>query len=162
MKRYQSMFALFGAVMLCAGLVGWTLHVPQGPAANSMIYAEDSNYLKDLAPGTSGQCLKTNGTGSAPSWVDCVTGAAGLKVVGLSVTLDGTNPSSVAHGLTAVTACSEMNLRSTAPGDEVTAFTYVVNGANIDLYAWTTNGTDPTLIASTDANDVVKLICVGT
>lgn len=156
MKRYQAMFALFGAVMLFAGLVGWTLHVPQGPSPNSVIYAEDSNYLKDLAPGTSGQCLKTNGTGSAPSWEDC------LKVVGLSVTLDGTNPSSVAHGLTAVTACSEMNLRSTAPGDEVTAFTYVVNGANIDLYAWTTNGTDPTLIDSTDANDVVKLICVGT
>lgn len=61
------MLALFGVVMLMSGLLAWRLHVPEGPAAGDIIYGENSNYLTDLTPGTSGQVLMTQGAGTAPA-----------------------------------------------------------------------------------------------
>lgn len=87
----------------------------------------------------------------------------GYKIARGTITLDGSNPSSANHGLTTVVACALNDVRSTAPGDEVNFLTYVINSAAIDVYAWTnTGGTDPTLAASTDNNDVIAWVCIGT
>jgi hypothetical protein len=159
----KNVLALFGAVMLFAGLVAWQLHVPEGPTANSVIYAQDSNYLKDLAPGTAGQFLKTNGANAAPSWASApVATGAGLTITTGTITLDGSNPSTAAHGLTQIYSCAFTDRRSAAPGDEVMFFTYTTSPTLINLYAWTnTSGTDPTLVASSDNNDVVDYLCIG-
>jgi hypothetical protein len=82
-----------------------------------------------------------------------------------SVTLDGSNPSSVTTTLTTITSCVVVDKRSTAPGLDpqmVTTATAAVAG-RLDVYAWkATSVTDPTLIASTDADDVIDWICIGT
>lgn len=89
--------------------------------------------------------------------------AAGYKIARGTITLDGSNPSSAAHGLATVVACAISNVRSTAPGLDPTQWTYAIAGANIDVYAWKpTAAGDGTLIASTDADDVIAWVCVGT
>lgn len=64
--------------------------------------------------------------------------------------LDGSNPTSFAHGLT---TCLSVNVSlngSAAPGVGTSHITKVINGANVDVYAWkVTSTTDNTLIAST-------------
>lgn len=80
--------------------------------------------------------------------------AAGYKIArsAAPVALDGTNPTSVAHGLTTCLAVFVQLVGSAAPGDSTSILTAVINGANIDVYAWkhTTGGAsgNPTLIAS--------------
>jgi hypothetical protein len=158
----KNMLALFGAVVLVAGLAGWMLHVPEGTSPGDIIYG-DYNYIKNLAAGTSGQFLKTNGAGSAPSWANAAiaTGASGVMVAGGTVTLDGANPATAATGLTYITACSLTNVRAATPGDEVTHLTYIASGAVLNVYQWNTDGTDPTLKAAGDANDVIAWVCTG-
>lgn len=64
--------------------------------------------------------------------------------------LDGSNPTSIAHGMKSVTSVTLTLQGSAAPGDNTSILTYVVNGDNVDVYAWkNTGGTDPTLVAST-------------
>lgn len=161
--QFKNVLALFGAVMLLSGVLAWTLHVPEGPTTNSVIYAVDRNNLKDLAPGTAGQALITNGSGSAPSWgnVALATGT-GTRIAGVTVVLDGSNPTPAVTGLTTIDACALTNVRSATPGDEVTTLTYVATGGTANVYAWTTSGTDPTLLGSGDANDVIAVLCTGT
>jgi hypothetical protein len=81
-----------------------------------------------------------------------------------SITLDGSNPSSVTTGLTTIVSCSVIDKRSVAPGDEVSTFTTITAAVagRLDVYAWVGSATDPTLAASTDADDVVDYICIGT
>lgn len=162
-KQFKNVLALFGAVMLISGLLAWRLHVPEGPAAGDIIYGENSNYLTNLPAGTSGQALVTQGAGSAPAWANvALATSTGARMSSGTVTLDGTNPSTAATGLTTVSACSLTNVRSATPGDEVTTLTYTTSGSTLNVYAWTTNGTDPTLLGSGDANDVIAWICQGT
>lgn len=77
--------------------------------------------------------------------------------------LDGANPTSVTTGLSALASCTVIGERSSAPADEYVTFTVIRTtvAGRLDIYAWTTNGTDPTLTASV-ASDVVNYICVGT
>jgi hypothetical protein len=137
--------------------LGFLNAVVAGTAAASKAVVLTTNRVIDYLDITT---LKANGV----DVTNAVIGAAGgKKVNGGTVTLDGSNPSSFAHGMTTVVACQLTDVRSTAPGDEVGMLTYVVNGANIDVYAWmNTSGTDPTLVASTDSNDVIAWICFGT
>lgn len=86
------------------------------------------------------------------------------KLAAGSITLDGTNPSSATTGLAAIIACTVTDKRATTPGDEVLMFTTgtAATAGQLDVYAWAnTTGSDPTLVASTDANDVVDYICIG-
>jgi len=82
-----------------------------------------------------------------------VVGVAGSYKVARSaapVSLDGSNPTSVAHGLTTCTSALVQLVGSAAPGVGTSVLTCVINGANIDVYAWKpTSNSDPTLIAST-------------
>ncbi len=65
-------------------------------------------------------------------------------------TLDGSNPTSIAHGLKNCTSFVAMLIGTSAPGDNTSVLTANINGANVDVYAWkNTGGTDPTLVAST-------------
>jgi hypothetical protein len=78
------------------------------------------------------------------------------------VALDGSNPTSVAHGLTTCEAAFAQLVGSAAPGDSTMLLTAVINGANIDVYAWKhTDGTDPTLVAST-GTETFNWFAVGT
>jgi hypothetical protein len=90
--------------------------------------------------------------------------AAGYVVARGTITLDGSNPSSATTGLAAIVACTVQNKRSTTPGDDPVAFTIATAAVagRLDVYAWKTDGTDPTLVASTDADDTIDWICVGT
>jgi hypothetical protein len=93
--------------------------------------------------------------------------AGGYKIArsAAPVALDGSNPTSVAHGLTTCLAAFVQLVGSAAPGDSTSVLTCVINGANIDVYGWkpTTGGAagDPTLVAST-GTESFSWFCVGT
>lgn len=96
-----------------------------------------------------------------------VTGvAAAYRLARGEATLDGTNPTPIVTGLATVVACVVTDKRADTPGDDPVMFTVDYGGGvtagTVDLYAWKNNGTDPTLVASTDADDVVAWIAVGT
>lgn len=78
-----------------------------------------------------------------------------------TVTLDGTNPTPVTTGLTTVTSAVACIKSSTAPGDDPVAVTVTYSGGTLNIYAWKTDGTDPTLIASTNSSATVDWIAVG-
>ena len=78
--------------------------------------------------------------------------AGGYKIArsAAAVALDGSNPTSVAHGLTTCLSAHVQLVGSAAPGVGTSLLTCVINGANIDVYAWKVTATgDATLIAST-------------
>lgn len=81
------------------------------------------------------------------------------------VSLDGSNPTSVAHGLTTCLSAQVQLVGSAAPGDSTSVLTCVINGANIDVYAWkhTTGGAagNPTLVAST-GTETFNWVAIGT
>jgi hypothetical protein len=93
--------------------------------------------------------------------------AAGYKIARGEATLDGGNPTPIVTGLATVVAAAVTNKRATTPGLDPTDFTIDYGGGvtagTINLYAWkpTASG-DVTLIASTDANDVISWVAVGT
>lgn len=81
-----------------------------------------------------------------------------------TVTLDGANPTPVTTGLAGIVSCALTSNRSVAPALDPTAFTatFAVAGT-LNVYAWKpTAAGDATLIASTDADDVVAWACWGT
>jgi len=78
--------------------------------------------------------------------------AAGYKIArsATPLALDGSNPTSAAHGLTTCVAAFASLAGSAAPGVSTSVITTVINGANLDFYAWKITGVgDATLIAST-------------
>ena len=90
---------------------------------------------------------------------------ATYKVARGTVTLDGSNPSSATTGLATIVACTVVDKRSTAPGLDPTAFTIATQAVagRLDVYAWKpTAVADTTLIASTDADDTIDYVCIGT
>ncbi len=79
--------------------------------------------------------------------------AAGYKIArsAAPVALDGSNPTSVAHGLTTCIAAFAQLSGSGAPGAGTSVLSCVINGANIDVYGWMPTGAALTgLIASTN------------
>ena len=91
--------------------------------------------------------------------------AAESRVDAGTVVLDGSNPTSIATGLSAIIACTVQDVTSTAPGDDPNSFTVITTGTagQLDIYAWkNASGTDPTQVASTDSNNLINFVCVGT
>ncbi len=82
-----------------------------------------------------------------------------------TVQLDGANPTPInlQRYLSSPTACFLSHVASASPGDDPMALTHAMNadGVTVDVYAWKTNGTDPTLIASTNNTAVVSFIAIG-
>lgn len=87
--------------------------------------------------------------------------AGGLRVAAGEATLGGTNPTAVVTGLTSITAVILTIKGSTTPGDDPVQVTYAVSGGTLNIYAWKNNGTDPTLVASTDNARVIGWFAVG-
>ena len=88
---------------------------------------------------------------------------AGYRIARGTVSLDGSNPTEVSHGLTTAVACQLTDVRPTAPGLDPVHFTYTIVSGTLNIYAWQhTHSSNPTLIASTDADDVIAWSCVGT
>ncbi len=104
---------------------------------------------------------RTAALATAPAGV-----AAGYKIARGEVTLDGGNPTAITTGLATVVACTVALKAAATPGDDPTSFSVDYAGAvtagTVNLYAYKTNGTDPTLVASTDNAAVVSWIAVGT
>ena len=102
--------------------------------------------MADVASGagdTTGRVFATPLTGSS------------LQIRGGVVALDGSNPTSVAHGLTTCVAAAAGLAASAAPGLSTSTVTALINGANLDIYAWKPTGAgDTTLIASTGTENV--------
>ena len=101
-----------------------------------------------------------DGTGS----VVISSGVTQARIVGGTVVLDGSNPTSVTTGLAAIIACTVQDLRSAAPGIDPAVFTVLTTASagRLDVYAWKhTSSSDPTLEASTDADDLINYLCIG-
>lgn len=92
--------------------------------------------------------------------VGSVVNSGGIKA-GV-VALDGTNPTSVAHGFGTAIAAFGCLAASAAPGASTGVVTALINGANVDFYAWkpTTGGAagNPTMIASTGTENIYYII----
>lgn len=90
-------------------------------------------------------------------------GGTELKFARGEAALDGSNPTPIATGLTTVVAFVAMLKGSTAPGDNTSVLTSVIDAAGVvNVYAWkNTSGTDPTLVAST-GTETIYWIAIGT
>ena len=89
--------------------------------------------------------------------------ASGYKVARGQATLDGSNPTSAATGLTTVAQCVATLEGTASPALDPLIVTTTITATNLDISAWKpTAAGDVTLIASTNATDVVSWICVGT
>lgn len=76
-------------------------------------------------------------------------------------TLDGSNPTSITHGLGTCLSFIAQLIGTSAPGDNTSVLTANINGAAVDVYAWkNTSGSDPTLVAST-GTETFYWIAVG-
>jgi hypothetical protein len=75
---------------------------------------------------------------------------AGFRVHCGTGTLDGSNPTSITHGLGTCLAFTATLVKTSAPGVGTSVLTANINGAAVDVYAWKpTSNSDPTLVAST-------------
>lgn len=88
--------------------------------------------------------------------------AAGYKIARGETALDGSNPTTVAHGLTTCVAFTATLKGTAAPGVGTSVLTANINGANVDVYAWKVTGAaDTTLIASA-GTESFYWVAVGT
>lgn len=136
------------------------------------VYKKDGGDTQIVASGgvvdfEAGTGLKISGTDVTAQAAAAIAGtAAGKKFVGGEVTLDGTNPTSVTTGLATIEGAVAVIKKATTPGDDpVTlsvSYENVTNPGRLDIYAWKHNGTDPTLVASTDNATVISWMAYGT
>ena len=90
-------------------------------------------------------------------------GATASAIRAGSVTLDGSNPTSVTTGLSVILACHADLMAAATPSDDPIGFTLDTHAAagRLDIYAYKTDGSDPTWTAST-ASALLRWFCVGT
>lgn len=94
-----------------------------------------------------------------------VGGVAGGYLIARSaapVELDGTNPTSVAHGLTTCLAAFAQLVGSVAPGSSTSLLTCVINGANIDVYGWKPTGAALTDLVASGGTETFNWFAIGT
>lgn len=132
-------------------------------SAGDAVYWDDSgNTAKTTATGgyvKIGHAIKAKVSGQLSVLVEI---NSNLKAVGGTVTLDGSNPTSVITGLTTITSASVSLKQTSAPGDDPSWLSCDWSGGQLDVYAWkNTGGTDPTLVASTNNSAVVSWVAVG-
>lgn len=138
--------------------------MPENYAAK-VVHDQNGNRIRVRSGGVinieTGGALQVNGTP-----VDLGNLAAGFAVARGEVLLDGANPTSVATGLATVSAAFACIKLATTPGDDPVLVTVdyaeSVAAGQLDIYAWKNNGTDPTLVASTNNTVFVSWIAIGT
>ena len=94
-----------------------------------------------------------------------VLGQTALKVVGGTIALDGSNPSSATTGLATIVGCSVSLLDANTIGIDPISFSLVrtATAGQLDVYAWkATSSSNPTLTASTNSSSTVAYLCTGT
>ena len=114
--------------------------------------AATDKFGEALSVDTSGYVTLGTGLKGAKVGTDYVAEAvsAGMKIACGEAAFDGSNPTSVATGLTTVVSVQATLKGTAAPGDNTSIITTNINGTSVDYYAWkNTGGTDPTLVAST-------------
>jgi hypothetical protein len=88
--------------------------------------------------------------------------ANGYKLARGVTALDGSNPTPITTGLTAVTGFACALAGTSTPGVGTSVITYDISGGTVNLYAWkVTNSSTTTLIASTGTENVAW-IAIGT
>lgn len=135
--------------------------VQEVQGGDAIVFASGSELILE----TGAKLIIADGDVTSTVTPGTVAGAAsGYKLArsAAPVSLDGSNPTSFAHGLTTCVAVVVQLVGSAAPGDSTSVLTAVINGDNIDVYAWKPiSGTDPTLVAST-GTETFNWIAVGT
>lgn len=116
-------------------------------------------------PGTAGVFLSDGVTWYFEGSGSSVVGVAGgYRIARGATALDGSNPTTVATGLSTIIAAVACLKGSVAPGDNTSVITVDFTGStgSLDLYGWrNTGGTDPTLVASV-GTETVEWIAIGT
>jgi hypothetical protein len=83
--------------------------------------------------------------------------AGGYKIARGSTALDGSNPTTVATGLTTVVSCAGTLIRSTAVSSGTAFLTHAAaSGANVDFYGWVIAG------SASSGTENFEWVCVGT
>lgn len=124
------------------------------------------NRFEPCVGGASTPCdnkLSIDGTIQRKETVGGTSVSLALTTTGI-VTLDGSNPTSVEmNPLATIDACALTIEGSGTPGDDPVAVTAVTTATagQLDIYAWKTDGADPTLTASTNNNRIVHYVCGG-
>ena len=145
-----------GGAGLDATELGFLDGVTAGTAAASKAVVLDASSKINSLDAT---VLKANGVTVTNATVGV---AASYKIARAETALDGSNPTSVASGLTTILACTLALKGTAAPGVGTSNLTGNISGTNFDVYAWkVTTSTDNTLIASTGTESFYT-VCVGT
>lgn len=129
--------------------------------------AYERKTANDILSFGAGSFLQVEPGAAAPGLIRSVAQSpSGFMLAQGEIVLDGSNPTPVTTGLTSIVSASVVLKRATTPGDDPVAFTVdyggIVAAGQLNLYAWKTDGSDPTLIASTNSTAVVSWTCVGT
>ncbi|MEW6129595.1 MAG: hypothetical protein AB1757_21320 [Acidobacteriota bacterium] len=121
-----------------------------------------SNLMKGLCIGI---CLEANDLSGGVSVGDSLliefNQDSQPQVLGGTVLLDGANPVSVVTGLTTIFGATASILKNSSPGDDPVQVTVTFSGGNLEIFAWKTDGSDPTLIASTNNTETVSWVAIG-
>jgi hypothetical protein len=122
-----------------------------------------SQTVKDLEIATTSKQAATELKNLATVATSAVQStAAGVKVVGGEIALDGSNPTPVVTGLTTITGASITLKDSAAPGAEPTTFSYTSSGGTLSIYAWKPTAAGDTALVASTATDTVGWIATGT
>lgn len=89
--------------------------------------------------------------------------AAGKRITGGTIALDGSNPTNITTGLTTVEAVTLTLVGASAPGVGTSVVTTgTISGGTVPIYGWKpTSASDTTLVAST-GTETVNWIAIGT
>lgn len=127
------------------------------------VYGAASGKVDDTANGNPiGVALET--ASAANGVIEVLTieaGGSGLQIRAGVATLDGTNPTPVTTGLDSIVAAFCTLAAAATPGDDPTSFSYAASGGTLSIYAYKTNGSDPTLVDSTNNAATVAWLAVG-
>ena len=101
-------------------------------------------------------------SGSEVDKTNVVIGVAGAyKIARGETALDGSNPTSVAHGLTTCVSFVATLKGTAAPGASTSVLTANINGANVDVYAWKPSGAALTELVASTGTESFYWVAVG-
>lgn len=123
------------------------------PAQGAKMYWDNSaKKTTSTAAGNTaiGTCMVTKASGPAVCQILLQPNGGNQKIMTGETALDGTNPTAVVTGLTAIVGFVATLKGSAAPGLSTSTLTATVSAGTASVYAWKPTGAgDTTLIAST-------------
>lgn len=156
-RRFQKQYAdQKGAIQEIPGIGIIEAAGAGSPTGGLAGYAKGCNYLDY----TNGANYVNGGDSTSATWVRLLSagGGTGVKMVGGTIALDGTNPTPVTTGLTTVLAAVVALEGAVTPGVGTSVLTVDPSGyatGVLNIYAWkVTSNANPTLIASTGTETV--------